>query len=219
MALLNEGRIDEAIEHFQKSLEIEPDNAAVHYRLAMPCARAARRGHRAVQNPGNRTERASTMALAFSAARRTDEAIEHFQEACETQPRSCGAHSNLGIALDRKGKKDEALEHFRRAVAINPGYVEGLRNLGKALLDRRQYRRRRDLFSQGSCDPARQCGDTIRSGPGLEEADAGKIDEALEELRQALPLAEAEKDAVLVEKIKAEIRRCEAWPWDEEKKK
>jgi hypothetical protein len=32
-----------------------------------------------------------------------------------------------------------------------------------------------------------------------------------------LPLA-VEEDAELVEKIKAEIRRCEKWPWEEEKK-
>ena len=126
------------------------------------------------------------------------------------------AHSDLGIALDRKGKKDEALEHFRRAVAIAPGYVDGLSNLGKALLDRRQVRRGRDCFRKavaikpGSAE--------MRFDLGLALKQQGKIDEALEELRQALPLAEEEKNAALVEKIKAEIRRCEAWPWDEQRK-
>ena len=49
MALLDEGRLDEAIEHFQKSLEIEPDNAPNHYGLGrrLGLARADGRGHRA----------------------------------------------------------------------------------------------------------------------------------------------------------------------------
>ena len=59
----------------------------------------------------------------------------------------------------------------------------------------------------------------IRFDLGLALEQQGKIDEALGELRQALPLADEAKNAALVEKIKAEIRRCEAWPWDEEKPK
>ena len=48
-ALLEEGRIDEAIEHFQKSLEIEPENAPIHYCLGISLAsRADGRGHQAI---------------------------------------------------------------------------------------------------------------------------------------------------------------------------
>ena len=92
IALVQNGRIDEAIEHFQKSLEINPDNAPIHYALGMALASRAR----------------------------TDEAIAHFEEALRLDPSLKEAHSDLGIALDRKGQKDEALEHFRKAVAIAP---------------------------------------------------------------------------------------------------
>ena len=190
LALLDEHRIDEAIEHFQKSLEIEPDNAPNHYGLGVVLASRGR----------------------------LDEAIEHYEEALSLDPNLAKAHSDLGIALDRKGKTDEALEHFRRAVEINPGYVDGLRNLGKALLDRQQYDEGVTCFHKAV---AIQPGSAeIRFDLGLALKQHGKIDAALGELRQALPLAEAEKNnAELVEKIKAEIRRCEAWPWDEETKK
>lgn len=47
----------------------------------------------------------------------------------------------------------------------------------------------------------------------------GKLQpDALNEFRRALPLAEKAGNAALVEKIKAEIRRCEAWPREEGKK-
>ncbi len=187
-ALLGEGRIDEAIEHLQKSLEIEPQSAPNQFSLG----------------------------VLLLSRERTDEAIEHLQEAVSLEPDLAAAHSNLGIALDRKGRKDEALEHFQRAVALAPGYAAGLRNLGKALLDRGQYEEGIACFRKAIAigpDSAE-----IRFDLGLALKKQGKIDEALGEFRQALPLALAAKNTSLVEKIKAEIRRCQAWPWDEEKK-
>ena len=88
----------------------------------------------------------------------------------------------------------------------------------RLLLDRQQYDeavacfRKALAIKPGSAEIRFDLGRALRAGKG-------KIDEALGELRQALPLAEEEKDAALVEKIKAEIRRCEAWPWDEERRK
>jgi tetratricopeptide (TPR) repeat protein len=102
-------------------------------------------------------------------------------------------------------------------VAIDPGYVDGLRNLGKALADRRQYDEAADCYHKAvAIDPGSA---EIRFDLGLllrQQATQDKVNEAKEEFRRALPLAEEEKNAALVEKIKAEIRRCEAWPWDDE---
>ncbi|MGO9114776.1 MAG: fused MFS/spermidine synthase [Thermoguttaceae bacterium] len=188
-ALLDEGRIDEAIEHFQKSLKIESQSAPNHFSLGVLLASRGR----------------------------TDEAIEHLEEAVSLDPDHASAHSNLGVALDRRGRKDEALDHFRRAVAIAPDYVEGLRNLGKALLDRTRYAEGVACYRKAVA--IKPDGAEIRFDLGLALKQQGKIDEALAEFRQALPLAEEEKNTSLVEKIKAEIHHCQAWPWDEERKK
>ncbi len=142
LLLLDEDRIDEAIEHFEKSLEIEPRNALNHYGLGVVLATQGR----------------------------TDEAIAHYEEALDLDPNLAGAHSDLGIALDRKGEKDEALAHFRRAVAINPALRRGPPQSRQGVVGSRAVRRGRGLFSQGSCNPTRQRGDPIRSGPGPEAA-------------------------------------------------
>ena len=190
MSLLDEDRLDEAIEHFQASLKIEPDSAPNHYALGVVLASQGR----------------------------TDEAIEHFEEALRLDPNFPGAHSDLGVALDRKGKRGEALQHFRRAVEIAPGYVDGLRNFGKALVDRGRYEEGVDCFRKAVA--IKPVNARIRYDLASALRQQGKIPEALKELRQALSWVEGEKDsAALVEKIKAEIRRCEAWPWDEEDKK
>ena len=98
---------------------------------------------------------------------------------------------------------------------LNPGYVDGLRNLGKALLDRRQYGEGVDCYHKAI---AIQPGNAeMRFNLGLALKQHGKIDEALKEFRQALPLAEGDKDKATVKKIREEIDRCQCWPWDEDK--
>ncbi len=190
MALLDEARYDEAIEHFKESLAIDPDNAPNHYGLGVVLAKQGR----------------------------MPEAIEHYKAALSLDANLPGAHSDLGVALDRTGEKDEALEHFRQAVEIAPDYVDGLHNLGKALLDRRQYDEGEDCFRKAVALKPGTREDPLRPGPGLARQESqAKVDEALGEFRRALPLA-MEEDAKLVELIKAEIRRCEKWPWGEEKK-
>ncbi len=220
LRLLDEGRVDEAIEHFQKSLEIEPQNAAVHYRLGDALASQARideameHWEKSLEIEPRNAPLHYGLGVLLASRGRAEEAIAHYEEALNLDPNLAGAHSDLGIALDRKGKKGEALEHFRRAVAINPGYVEGLCNLGKALLDRQQYDEGATSFRKAL---AIQPGSAeLRFDLGLALKRQGKIEQALGELRQALLFAR--KDAALVEKIKAEIRRCEAWPWEEETK-
>jgi Tfp pilus assembly protein PilF len=188
-ALLEEGRIDEAMEHWQKSLDIEPQNAQNHFSLG----------------------------VALISRGRTEEGIAHLEAALDLDPDNAGAHSELGVALDHQGKKDEALEHCLRAIQIAPGYVEGLSNLGEVLLDRQQYDlaaasfRKALALKPGSAE--------VRYDLGRALMQQGKVAEALGEFRQALALAEVEKNTALIEKIQAEIRHGEAWPWDDGKKK
>jgi len=86
--LLERGRVDEAIPHFQRALEIQPDNAVTHNSLG-----------KVLQQQG-----------------RVDEAITHFQRALDIQPDYAIAHNNLGTALLQRGQVDEAITHFQKAL-------------------------------------------------------------------------------------------------------
>jgi tetratricopeptide (TPR) repeat protein len=187
MALLQESRFDEAIEHFEKSLEIEPRSAPHHYALGVVLARKER----------------------------TDEAIQHYEEALRWDPNLARAHGALGIALDRKGMHDEALKHFRRTIEISPDYVDGLRNLGKALVDRGQYEEGVAAFRKAVAIQPDSAEIRYDLGWALgRQGTRATIDEALSELRRAFSSADTEKDAALIERIKGEIHRCERWPWE-----
>jgi tetratricopeptide (TPR) repeat protein len=108
--LRRKGQLDEAIAHFQKALEIQPDNARVHNNL----------GNALLQNG------------------QLDEAIAHFQKALEIQPNLAVVHDNLGAVFLKKGQIDEAIAQFRRALDIQPGLVEAHYNLGLALFQKGQ---------------------------------------------------------------------------------
>ena len=107
-ALLQKGKVDEAITHFQKALQIKPDYAGACYNLG-----------NALFQKGN-----------------VDEAIAHYQKALQINPDNAEAHNNLGNALLQKGKVDEAIAHFQKALQIKPDYAEARYNLGHALLQK-----------------------------------------------------------------------------------
>jgi tetratricopeptide (TPR) repeat protein len=104
-ALLNSGRIDEAIEHYRVSLENNP----------APSARTF-----------------NSVGIAYSRKGRTDEAIRAFTRALGIDPEYARAHIGLGIAFYGKGWTDRAIEEFRSAIAIDPYLVDAHHNLGVA---------------------------------------------------------------------------------------
>jgi protein O-mannosyl-transferase len=111
MALVQNGRMDEAIAYLKKATEIHSNNPRVQVM--------------AQNNLGN----------AVLLEGRMDEAIAHFQKALEIQPDFAQAHYNLGNALFQKGTKDQAAIHYWRAVEIQPGFAPAHNNLGTVLLE------------------------------------------------------------------------------------
>jgi Flp pilus assembly protein TadD len=100
-----QGRSVEAIEHFQKAIEIKPDYAEAYYNLGVVLDRQGKPG----------------------------EAIDHYQKALEIKPDYAEAHNNLGILLTKQGRTAEAIEHYRRAIELNPNRAEFYNNLGNLL--------------------------------------------------------------------------------------
>jgi tetratricopeptide (TPR) repeat protein len=105
-SLLHQGRVDEAVEHFQKALALQSESAIFHNGL------------------GN----------AFYQKGRTDEAIMQYQKALALQPESAGAYEYLGEALFQKGHVDGAIIQYQKALEIKPDFAEAHNNLGSSLL-------------------------------------------------------------------------------------
>ncbi|MGA2242990.1 MAG: tetratricopeptide repeat protein [Verrucomicrobiota bacterium] len=101
-----QGRLDEAIEHFQKALEIFPGYPECH----------------------------NNLGVALLQKGQVDEAIEHFQKVLEIKPNDVSAHCNLGNALRAVGRIDEAIVHFKKALDNEPDDADTYYNLGVALV-------------------------------------------------------------------------------------
>jgi protein O-mannosyl-transferase len=104
--LLQIGRTDEAIAHFQKALQIDPNYATGH------------------NNLGN----------ALLQIGRVDESLAHLRRALEIDPNYATAHNNLGNTLLQMGRLQEAIDQYKKAFEIAPYYFQAYNNLGAALL-------------------------------------------------------------------------------------
>jgi tetratricopeptide (TPR) repeat protein len=108
--LAHQGRPAEAIAHYQKALEINPDFAEAHNNLGT-----------ALLNQG-----------------RLEEASEHYHQALDKDPAFAEAHNNLGILLTKQGRTAEAIEQYRKAIELNPNRAEFYNNLGNLLAKQNQ---------------------------------------------------------------------------------
>ncbi len=142
IALAARGRIDEAMAHYQKALEIKPDYAEAHNNLGVALAGRGRideaiaHYRKALEIKPDYAEAHNNLGVALAGRGRIDEAMAHYQKALEIKPDYAEAHNNLGIALAGRGRIDEAIAHYRKALEIKPDYAEAHYNLGIALAGR-----------------------------------------------------------------------------------
>jgi len=120
MALGAEGKLDQAIVEFQKSLEIAPDYAEGY------------------NNLGN----------ALTLKGDDDEAITQYEKALKIQPDSAGTRANLAGILFKHGKLDEAIAQFRKVVELQPENADAQNNLGEALLLKGDIEGARHIFDK-----------------------------------------------------------------------
>jgi tetratricopeptide (TPR) repeat protein len=133
--LANQGRIEEAMEHSQKAIQINPNDPEALNNLAVALAATGRfdeaieNYYRAIQiNPGF-FKALNNLGLALVAQGRFDEAIRNFHQAIQINPNHPNAFLNLGIALALSGRTKEAAAQFREALKLNPELAVAMNNL------------------------------------------------------------------------------------------
>ena len=191
-ALQSDGRIDEAIVHYQRALEFKPDHAPALNNLGTAQAAKGDAGS-AIQS----YQRALAIDPAYASAHYnlanallrggdSRQAAEHFRLAVTSDPGSLEAHNNLGIALRDQGRFDEAIAEFRAALAFDPDAAATHRNLADALAsagrrDEAIASMRQSVQLDGNNGPARYDLATLL-------VEAGQTSEAIGEFRAALAL-------------------------------
>ena len=111
-ALKSQGKIEEAIVHFNQALQINPAYAKAY----------------------------NNLGTALAAQGKTEEAIKHFGIALSIDPGNAEAHSNIGVALAAQGKIEKAIAHFKAALNLKPDHAKVHSNLGAAFVHKGQFR-------------------------------------------------------------------------------
>jgi len=133
------GRIDEAIAHSKKALEVWPDdpganNCVGYIQLQRGQVEdAVKHFQIALEAESDYTPARNNLGLAMLQSGHVDEAIADFQQALKINPNIPDAENSLGYALLRKGQADQAVAHYRRALEIKPDYVGAANNLAWTL--------------------------------------------------------------------------------------
>ncbi len=136
--LLQNGRVVEAMAHFQKSLEIEPNDSDAHNNLGTAFLQNGQVDDAIIQylkaldiNP----KLANThydLGNIFVQKGQMDEAIDEYQKAVALDPDLAEAHNNLGWALFKEGQVDKAIAHYQAALRLKPDYGDAQNNLARA---------------------------------------------------------------------------------------
>jgi tetratricopeptide (TPR) repeat protein len=129
-ALLQAGRVEEAIRYFERSIELKPDAAEPRYHIGTAMARMGRTDEaiayltEAVRLRPNLAVARVNLATALAERGRVEEAEAHFEEALKTKPDDAVTLYNLGSLRAAQGRLDEAEAPMRRAVELAPADAE-----------------------------------------------------------------------------------------------
>ena len=134
------GRHQEAVQAYERALEIEPDYGYAHNNLGNALTRVGKReeaiGHfrKALELDPSYAQAHHNLANVLVEENRRDEAMEHLREAVRLRPDFAEAQMNLGNLLTEKGNAAEAVTHYRSALKLKPGFAEAHNNLANALV-------------------------------------------------------------------------------------
>jgi tetratricopeptide (TPR) repeat protein len=144
--LAAQGRTAEAIEHYQKAVEINPHFAEAHNNLGILLAKQGRTTEaiehyqRAMEANPSLAEAHNNLGKLLAKQGRTAEAIGQFQKALEVEPDNTKVHYNLANIFTAQGRWDEAIEHYQRALKQMPDSIHAHYQLGLALQVKRNFK-------------------------------------------------------------------------------
>lgn len=134
-----QGRVDKAIEHFERAIEIKPDGVEAHDSLGTALANLGRVDEAMAQYRETlriKPDYASGhygLGNVHLRAGRWDDAAAEYRETLRIKPDHAGAYNNLGATFARQGQWEAAIVEYRRAIDVDPNYATAYGSLGNAL--------------------------------------------------------------------------------------
>ncbi|WP_243544168.1 SPOR domain-containing protein [Pseudodesulfovibrio tunisiensis] len=217
--LLRSGKPELAFVHYNKALELDPENSAVRVRKGTLLVEKGLDEQGLAEflkvlemEPDNSLAHQEAGTVYFRAGLYR-EAREHLNRAVELNPMLWKAHNYLGILSDRAGNYVEAEKRFRSALDLHQGHdkSEIHNNLGVVHLALAQYDRAVDEFRSALAGGGLNA--RTYNNLGLALARLGRLDQALESFKYAGGEARANNNLGYV--LLTDGRPAEAVPYFE----
>jgi tetratricopeptide (TPR) repeat protein len=132
-----EGRTDEAIQNFQRALQIDPDfvisleNLGSAYRQAKRWEDAQKVLQRALRLSPEDAEANYGMGMVFAQLDDTEQAYEYLRRALASRPAYPEALNNLGILYLRTHRAEDAEKSFKESIRVAPAFDQSYLNLAR----------------------------------------------------------------------------------------
>ncbi|MEP7015784.1 MAG: tetratricopeptide repeat protein [Verrucomicrobiota bacterium] len=216
--LFRNGKIDEAIPHYEKSLQMHSDYPEAHYNygnvllLKGRVDEAIAEARQALALRPNDADEHVSLGNALLTKGLGDEAIEHYAKALELSPNHSSGHYNMGNALLLKNHLREGIGHYEKALAAQPDFFEALANLSWVLATAPdlairngpraiEFAERADRLAAGN--------PIILRTLGAAYAQEGEFDKAVKAAQDAEEIARQQNQTALADALRREIRLYE----------
>jgi tetratricopeptide (TPR) repeat protein len=196
----NRGRLDEAIDQFQKALNIAPGYPEIETNLILALTRKGRTDEAIthlqalLKEYPNDAQAQYNLGNALRKKGDSQGAIAAYEKALSIQVRYPAAHYNLGIALDQNGQIDEAIAHYQEAVQEQPNYPEAYYLLGNDLLQKARVDDAIGAYEQAL--KSRPTYPEVENNIGLALLQKGRPSEAIAHWQNALAIQSDSVDSL-----------------------
>jgi len=141
-----EGNYDQAIQYFQRALQIDPEhsialqNLGSAYLQKKDWPQAKRALERALELNPDDAEANYSLGMVYAQQNDTERAYEYLQKALASRPTYPEALNNLGILYLRTRRPEEAIRSFEQSIRVAPAYDQAYLNLARvyAIEDERE---------------------------------------------------------------------------------
>jgi tetratricopeptide (TPR) repeat protein/peroxiredoxin len=137
IVVARQGHTEEAIQNFQRALQIDPDfvialvNLGNAYHQQKRWDDAKRVLERALELSPDDADANYGLGMIFAQLNDTDHAYDHLQKALAARPAYPEALNNLGVLYLRTNRQENAEKSFKESIRVAPGYDQAYLNLAR----------------------------------------------------------------------------------------
>lgn len=189
-ALVRTNRLEEALSHLRRAVELDPQSALARYNLAVALGQAGH-AHQAIGQyeavlklVGDHAGAHCNLAPLLAGQGETDQALWHLDQAISAAPSLVHAYFNKALIQRRLGQPELAVDNLERAILLAPHWHGAHHNLAIVLtdlgrIDQAIHHYRLAIAARADYLPA-------RFNLALLFADRGQLDLATRQLHQIL---------------------------------